>query len=323
MNYSKIYDDLITFAKNTNTSVDGYHEKHHILPRSMGGGNNMENLVRLTPRQHFIAHRLLEKITKGTNHHHKMIKAVLMMAQNNMGKHKVNSHTYDTIRSRFLKVASLARRQYGRHMEAIDISVINPDIVRPHNIVKGRIRKILKDVYNYKNPSDRFIKFILICISLQRTGFNRVVNSNSSSWHKLSITSWQHCISKGKVLGFIDGKGFLKIEEFLKVTEDLDVKYIPSVEKLFSCLSETIGKFTGNFIKYKINSGLYLITAEKVFKFVDGRDRRFIVLKPFNNWLTFSNPLLDYFYKELTSSEANEAILALREYQDSMTKKSS
>lgn len=38
---------------------DEYHERHHIVPRCMDGGNNEENLIDLFAREHFIAHKLL------------------------------------------------------------------------------------------------------------------------------------------------------------------------------------------------------------------------------------------------------------------------
>jgi len=34
---------------------------HHIFPKSMGGDNNKENLIKLTVREHFIAHLILWK----------------------------------------------------------------------------------------------------------------------------------------------------------------------------------------------------------------------------------------------------------------------
>lgn len=36
-----------------------YHERHHIIPRCMGGANDRDNLIDLFAREHFIAHRLL------------------------------------------------------------------------------------------------------------------------------------------------------------------------------------------------------------------------------------------------------------------------
>lgn len=38
---------------------DEYHERHHIVPRCMGGTNDKENLIDLYAREHFEAHRLL------------------------------------------------------------------------------------------------------------------------------------------------------------------------------------------------------------------------------------------------------------------------
>ena len=37
-------------------------ENHHVIPKSMGGENLDHNLVRLTPREHYIAHMLLYRI---------------------------------------------------------------------------------------------------------------------------------------------------------------------------------------------------------------------------------------------------------------------
>ena len=42
----------------------GYH-RHHIIPKHMGGGDNKENLVYLTPEEHALAHlKLYEKYGK-------------------------------------------------------------------------------------------------------------------------------------------------------------------------------------------------------------------------------------------------------------------
>ncbi len=103
MNYQKIYDRLITYAKYQETPSN--YEVHHILPRSMGGKDTNSNLVKLTYRQHYVAHRLLEKITKGTHNHHKMIKAVILMS----GKEDkwISSTSYEKLRRRFSDWAKL------------------------------------------------------------------------------------------------------------------------------------------------------------------------------------------------------------------------
>ncbi len=60
MNYQKIYDQLILRARSR--KLECYTEKHHILPRCMGGSDDKENLVSLTAREHFICHWLLIRI---------------------------------------------------------------------------------------------------------------------------------------------------------------------------------------------------------------------------------------------------------------------
>ena len=51
MDYQKIYDQIIERAKNR--QLEGYKEKHHIIPKCVGGTNDKENLVELTAREHF------------------------------------------------------------------------------------------------------------------------------------------------------------------------------------------------------------------------------------------------------------------------------
>ena len=64
MNYQKIYGDLIAKCQ-LRQSIDGYKERHHIIPKSLGGSNDPLNLVDLTAREHFVAHFLLAKLHGG------------------------------------------------------------------------------------------------------------------------------------------------------------------------------------------------------------------------------------------------------------------
>lgn len=63
MTYSAVYCALISKRlQNPITKDDCYCETHHIIPKSEGGTNDPDNLVNLTPREHYIAHLLLAKI---------------------------------------------------------------------------------------------------------------------------------------------------------------------------------------------------------------------------------------------------------------------
>ncbi len=65
MNYQRIYDELIANAvarnwtKKSGTEASGYVERHHIVPRSHGGSDDVSNLVYLTYDEHIESHRLL------------------------------------------------------------------------------------------------------------------------------------------------------------------------------------------------------------------------------------------------------------------------
>jgi flagellar biosynthesis GTPase FlhF len=91
MNYQKAYDALIAYRKSKIPT--GYTEQHHIVPKAFGGSNDKDNLVELTAREHFVAHRFLAKIHGG-----KMWSALWMMChcKTTSGKGlKVSSRTYE------------------------------------------------------------------------------------------------------------------------------------------------------------------------------------------------------------------------------------
>ena len=60
MNYRRIYQQLIERARTR--VIEGYVERHHVIPKCLGGADEPENLVQLTPEEHFFAHVLLVKI---------------------------------------------------------------------------------------------------------------------------------------------------------------------------------------------------------------------------------------------------------------------
>lgn len=89
MNHEKHYKLLINKAKTRTLSNDVYVEKHHILPKSLGGSNCLSNIVVLTGREHFIAHMLLAHIYgKG------MWQAAIMMKHSPTNSRKINSRLY-------------------------------------------------------------------------------------------------------------------------------------------------------------------------------------------------------------------------------------
>lgn|ERR1039457_3985805 len=61
--YTTVYYKIIDQAKSRNLLT--YFESHHIFPKSLGGENTKQNLIKLTAREHFICHMLLTKMVTG------------------------------------------------------------------------------------------------------------------------------------------------------------------------------------------------------------------------------------------------------------------
>ena len=86
MNYQRIYDTLIQKRKDHRiTREECYCEKHHIIPKSLGGSDSLDNLINLTAREHFLAHLLLYRITRDkfgvkSTEFFKMSRAIICMA---------------------------------------------------------------------------------------------------------------------------------------------------------------------------------------------------------------------------------------------------
>lgn len=95
--YKKWYDSIIHKRKTIQLPKQK-NERHHILPKCLGGTDDPENLVNLTHREHFLSHRLLCKFTTG-NSKYKMKWALHRMSFSK--KYIVNSHTYEIIKKDF------------------------------------------------------------------------------------------------------------------------------------------------------------------------------------------------------------------------------
>lgn len=86
--YTKYYNLLTERAKNR--TLTEYTERHHVIPQSLGGSNDKENLVDLTAREHFICHWLLIKMTEG-EHRGKMRYALQGMKAENKYQQRYSS----------------------------------------------------------------------------------------------------------------------------------------------------------------------------------------------------------------------------------------
>lgn len=125
MDYKKIYHSLC--YKTRSRSVDGYYETHHIIPKCLGGSDSPENLVDLTPEEHYLAHQLLVKIYPNN---YALAKAAAMMIPN-----RPSNKLYGWIKRRHsiamsIQQSGVNNTQYGKRW------ISNKDLCQSKRIYK-------------------------------------------------------------------------------------------------------------------------------------------------------------------------------------------
>lgn len=179
MDYKKIYDKIIENRKLNPIEETEYGEKHHIIPRSLGGSDDSENLVRLTAREHFICHALLaEMYERETFEWYKMNHAFMMMKliSDNQNRY-INNRLYELKRKDF--AISNRWNQTGER---------NSQYGKPRsNQTKEKIRKALKYTVPTKSELQELHSKLAKAaveeynIEYYNSLFNQFKNSNYSS----------------------------------------------------------------------------------------------------------------------------------------------
>ena len=97
--YTKWYYDIIDNAINREYIENGtYTEKHHIMPKSLGGNNDKNNMVVLTGKEHFVCHLLLVKMTRGKARASMSYAAWQMTNASNRERHTPTARQYAIMR---------------------------------------------------------------------------------------------------------------------------------------------------------------------------------------------------------------------------------
>lgn len=136
MNYKKLYESIIRKARDENRKKHKggvYYEWHHVIPVFMflirkksrkgppghllGNHDDAENLVLLTPREHFICHILLKNMFKDTKYAIQATSALGFFTSKVIKKHprykffeKANSSLYERARIEGLAAISKCRK---------------------------------------------------------------------------------------------------------------------------------------------------------------------------------------------------------------------
>lgn len=164
--YLNRYKKLVHHYKNT--IVEGFVERHHIIPICMEGTDDITNLVALPPRVHFIAHYLLHKAYPENR---KLAHAFAMMAVNNQFQNRKFS-------SKLYAISKIARTNALK------------GIPRPE-WVKQKLRKPKSNKLNYKKPKSKEhasnISKALTGKPKSKEHIEKIQNSKKEYWEKRKI----------------------------------------------------------------------------------------------------------------------------------------
>ena len=147
-----LYDQLIESSLSRGldkTKLEYYCEKHHIIPKSVGGEDDDKNYVLLTPREHILAHLLLYVTSEDSNRLKLLAAFKLMIEAENVKDLKDLSIDLTSI--------EYARKEFSEHLK-IDNPMKDPEIAKKQHeaIVKNnnmdKIKKSLSERMKVNNP---------------------------------------------------------------------------------------------------------------------------------------------------------------------------
>jgi 5-methylcytosine-specific restriction endonuclease McrA len=151
--YTRWYYNIIQRAKNR--ILKPPYERHHIIPRSLGGNNFKENIVKLTAQEHFVCHLLLTKMIEGKNKE-KMVYAAWAMANlenQNQQRHKVTGRIYSILKQEYCKVKSMHTK--------LNNPMHSPEIRLQHQEAIAKRGKTLGNTGYRRGPMSEELKVIL------------------------------------------------------------------------------------------------------------------------------------------------------------------
>ena len=153
MDYQRHYNLLIEKAQQRTTDL--YTERHHIVPRCMGGTNDKDNLVALTPEEHYVAHQLLVKMYP--DNRSLVHAAIMMIPKSHTNIHRSNK-MYGWLKRKYQSVCKqrigAKNGSYGRRWYHDPATLANGKFREdeiPEGWELGRVPKIRKSVQSVDN----------------------------------------------------------------------------------------------------------------------------------------------------------------------------
>ena len=237
--YTKWYCNIITKA--LNRTLEGYCEKHHILPRSfnMGGEKDKLNLAVLTAKEHYLCHQLLIRMIVDKELLKKCFLAGLYMSKLNGYK---SSRLYESNKIVVAEISSELMTGYWqdpefREKQATAAKIKYTPEVRENmsNITK----ELLKDPDYYANAVVTLKKAHETIDHTTKEWTERSFNSEESlrksKEYSQTEENKKNCsereLSKGKEILSIRGKEMKQAQRNSFESEDAYRKYLGDINK--------------------------------------------------------------------------------------------
>lgn len=182
MNYIRIYKRIIDRARNRSLAEDVYVEKHHIIPRCLGGSDDDWNIICLTPEEHYLSHQLLVKMCPENQG---LVHAACMMTVNSEEKDQQRGNKlYGWLKQRWINGLYKETVLYdhkilkyitfsSRTEASLHTKVLNGDISA---LLSGRLQSVKKGRYT-RSKDDKSSR--LFDIRFYDTYHNEYITFNS------------------------------------------------------------------------------------------------------------------------------------------------
>jgi hypothetical protein len=172
MNYQKIYNSLNERAKTRIPDPSKYYEKHHIVPRCMGGSDDPSNLVKLTADEHYIAHLCLVKMNLSN---HKLIRAAVMMCCSTSNQKRSDNKMYKWLREKHQSVMKESQTGEGNSQYG-SAWIFNPTSGIEKKVSKAKVEGLISQGWIKGRKTSRQYQ----CIICSTIFFNKFKKASCS-----------------------------------------------------------------------------------------------------------------------------------------------
>lgn len=114
MNYNDFIKNILKTRGRFNCGTE-YHERHHIIPKCIGGTDDKNNLIDLYAKEHFIAHKLLAKENPNNL---SLIQAYNIMAftnNKNQNRYELSPDEYEEVRKAYSQALKEKYKDKTKH----------------------------------------------------------------------------------------------------------------------------------------------------------------------------------------------------------------